>query len=106
MTPEIDIRPQDLAMVQAIVRTHLPSDARVMVFGSRAKPPARRGADLDLAVDLGRALTSEESFQLAEAFDESDLPYKVDVLDLTTAQEPFKSIITPDLKPLPRLPHA
>jgi hypothetical protein len=33
-------------------------------------------SDLDLAIDAGRRLTLDEVASLAEAFSESDLPYK------------------------------
>lgn len=46
---------------------------------------------------------SDETFQPADAFMESDLPYKIRVIDLPAAQEPFKSIISRDMKPLPPL---
>lgn len=101
MTHTPDIRPQDLAMVQAILQQHLPNERKVWVFGSRAKPNARRGADLDLAVDLGRTMTSHEAFLLSDAFMESDLPYKVDIVDWNHLNEPFKSMIDHDRNPLP-----
>jgi predicted nucleotidyltransferase len=41
--------------------------------------PGRRYSDLDLAIDAGRGLTLDEIAGLAEAFSDSDLPYKVDL---------------------------
>ena len=37
---------------------------------------ARRYSDLDLAIDAGRRLTSDEAPTLREAFEECDLPYR------------------------------
>ena len=51
------------------------------MFGSRATGRARRYSDLDLAIDAGRRLTLDEIAGLAEAFSDSDLPYKVDLAD-------------------------
>ncbi len=93
MTALIDIRPCDLAITQEILRKYLPAEAKVWVFGSRATWTTKRGSDLDLAIDAGRPLTRAESNNLADAFDESDLPYKVDVVDMQTVSESFRPYI-------------
>jgi predicted nucleotidyltransferase len=90
---EICVRPHDLAAVRAILAAHLPADALVWVFGSRANGRARRGSDLDLAVDAGRVLSREEASDLAYAFEESDLPYTVDVVDLRQITPAFRAAI-------------
>jgi predicted nucleotidyltransferase len=100
LTARVDIRPQDLTIVRHILRANLPASAQVFVFGSRATGRTRRSSDLDLAVDLGRPLTRKESATLAEAFDESDLSYRVDVVDLNGVSESFKAIIEQDRTPL------
>ena len=92
----IDIRPTDLAIVQHILRDALPSDVRVWVFGSRALWTTKHSSDLDLAIDAGRILTREESTALADGFDESDLPYKVDVVDMHTVSDNFRKIVERD----------
>lgn len=102
MTPTISIRPQDLAIVQTIVGAGLPADAQVWVFGSRAKGTTRRGADLDLAIDAGRRLKQAERIALNEAFEESDLPYTVDVVDMHEVSEQFRAIIDEHKIALPR----
>jgi predicted nucleotidyltransferase len=88
----IAIPPRDLA----ILRATLPTDARVWVFGTRARGSPRRASDLDLAVDAGRPLTTAESAGLNEAFAESDLPYTVDVVDWRTLDSAFGEIIDRD----------
>jgi predicted nucleotidyltransferase len=60
---------------------HLPRGSMVWVFGSRATGRARPLSDLDLAIDAGRHLTLDERAILAEAFSDSDLSYKVDIVD-------------------------
>jgi predicted nucleotidyltransferase len=89
----LDIRPHDLETVRAILRATLPPDARIWVFGSRAKGVSRRGSDLDLAIDAGRPLTLAETTALNDAFDNSDLPYTVDVVDWALTSEAFRTII-------------
>lgn len=98
---QVDIRPKDIEIVRSILRRNLPEDASVWVFGSRAQGKARRGADLDLALDAGRPLSKSESYALADAFEQSDLPYTVDVVDLRTVTESFKAIIEAEKVLLP-----
>jgi type I restriction enzyme S subunit len=77
----IDLPADHRRLVLDILRAHLPQHTRTWVFGSRATGRARRHSDLDLAIDAGRRLTLDEIARLAEAFGESDLPYKVDLVD-------------------------
>lgn len=91
--PAVDIRPQDLVIVRRILLAHLPPSAKVWVFGSRARGTARRGSDLDLAIDAGRTLTINEIGMLQEEFEESDLPYKVDIVDMAAVQSSFRDKI-------------
>lgn len=68
-------------LVVDILRANLPRRSKIWVFGSRATGRAKRYSDLDLAIDAGRPLTLDEMARLAELFSDSDLPYKVDVID-------------------------
>src|SRR5205823_8281589 len=54
---------------------------------------SRRYSDLDLAIDAGRPVTLDELAQLAEAFRESDLPYKVDIVDWRSIDDRFRQMI-------------
>ena len=90
MTPGLDVAPQWYALVQDILRRHAPRPCRVVAFGSRVKGRARRFSDLDLAFDAGRPLTVADTAPLEEAFDESDLPWRVDIVDLATCSETFR----------------
>ena len=101
MNKSIDIRSVDLKIVQTILNNTLDKNARVYVFGSRALGTTKRASDLDLAIDLGRALDRKENTQLVLAFEDSDLPYKVDIIDLHSVEESFKKIIEKDQVPLP-----
>lgn len=100
MTPKIDIRPEDHKIVLIILRAYLPATASVFVFGSRAVGKTKRASDLDLAIDVGGPLSQIQSSNLAQAFEESDLPYKVDIVDLCQVTETFKNLIVKDMKAL------
>jgi uncharacterized protein len=77
----IDLPAEHRRLVLNILRANLPQSTKVWVFGSRATGRARRYSDLDLAIDAGRPLTLDEIAGLTEAFSDSDLPYKVDLID-------------------------
>jgi predicted nucleotidyltransferase len=93
VTAEIDLRDEDREIVVTILRDILPKEARVHVFGSRAGSLARPASDLDLAIDISRPLSLDEHAALNEGFEESDLPYKVDIIDLHSVSSQFKSLI-------------
>jgi predicted nucleotidyltransferase len=95
------MRSSDLLIVQLILQNILPKNSKVWVFGSRAKGTTKRSSDLDLAIDAGRVLLKAESSALFHAFEESDLPYKVDVADLYTVNETLKMIIDKEKISLP-----
>jgi len=82
MNRKIDLKPEHRDMVLAILREYLPEDAKVWVFGSRATGRARRGSDLDLAIDIGQALSPDTETKLRFAFEDSDLPWTVDIVDM------------------------
>jgi len=71
----------------------LPKDPQVWIFGSRAKGKARRGSDLDLAIDLGRPIMQPEKILLSEVFAQSNLPYTVDIADIRTVSDKFQAIL-------------
>lgn len=91
----LDIRPDHLEIVRDILRRHVPQYA-VSAFGSRAKSTAKMYSDLDLCIHTDRALDFSTLGALNDDFAESDLPYKVDVVDWATTSEAFRKIIERD----------
>nr|WP_228518410.1 MULTISPECIES: nucleotidyltransferase domain-containing protein [unclassified Gluconobacter] len=64
-------------------------DREVRAFGSRVTGKAKPFSDLDLAVMGDGPLPLETRARLEEAFSESDLPWKVDILDQALADTFF-----------------
>ena len=89
----IDLEARYLRAVRAILRQHVP-DCEVWVFGSRVGSSSKRFSDLDLAVVSPSALPARRLALLANAFEESDLPIKVDVVDLQSTSASFRQRIT------------
>lgn len=94
-TPLIDIHPDHWAIVRRILQKHVPQYA-VWAFGSRAKWSAKEYSDLDLAIITDKPLPLSVSAALEEDFSESDLPWKVDVVDWATTSEVFHKVIAQD----------
>lgn len=94
-TPLIDIRPDHWEIVQRILQEHVPN-LEVWAFGSRAKWNAKAFSDLDLAIITDEPLPIDTSAALNEAFSESDLPWKVDVVDWASVGDGLKKAIKRD----------
>ena len=99
-TQALDIETQDLQIVKTILRKHLPAHASVYVFGSRIKGNAKKFSDLDLAIDNNMPLDSNLLAELNFDFEESDLPYKVDVVDWNAISQSFQQAIHEHAQPL------
>lgn len=88
----VDIGSNQLSEVRTILRKIVP-DATVWVFGSRITGKAKRFSDLDLALISDKPIASETIWDLRESFSDSDLPFRVDVIDLASVSADFKLIV-------------
>ena len=89
----LDIAPEHLAIVQAVLKKNVPQRI-VWAFGSRVKGTAKPYSDLDLAVVGDTPLSWVELAGLADDFSNSDLPWKVDIVDWANTSEEFRQIIS------------
>jgi predicted nucleotidyltransferase len=92
MTASIDLDPRDLETVEGILRQYIP-EHEVWAFGSRVRGTAREHSDLDLVVRTTRPLLPAQLGDLKEAFELSNLPMKVDILDGSTLTPNFQDIV-------------
>lgn len=92
----LDISPDHLKIIKEILKRHLQSTAVTWAFGSRVTGKAKKFSDLDLVIDAGEPLSLDILSRLAFDFEESDLPYKVDIIDWNTISEQFRNIIMHD----------
>ena len=88
----IDLSPYQLEIVLNILKKHVPQ-FEVRAFGSRYKWTAKDYSDLDLVIVGNAILDRKIIYDLQEAFSESDLPIRVDVLDWYAISDEFKQII-------------
>jgi len=91
----LDVRADHLKIVQDILSTHVP-DREVWAFGSRITGKPKKTSDLDLAIIGDTPLDFGTLAALRDAFSESRIPYKVDVVDWAATSETFRNIIRKD----------
>ena len=97
----IDLNPHHLETVNTILAEHVP-ECEVRAFGSRATWTAKDYSDLDLAIVGKGPLEWKALGRLKEAFEESNLPMRVDVLDWHSISESFRKAIKRDCVVLQR----
>lgn len=92
----------DLALVQRILAQHLPPDVSVMAYGSRVTGRNLKPfSDLDLCLSAGAwSLPDGLIAQVRQAFEDADLPFRVDVVDRAQCDAAFIAAIDRDCIPL------
>lgn len=74
-----------------------PEDCRVFVFGSQASGRAKKFSDFDIGLKSSKTIPWWKLAAIDEAFEESDLPYTVDVVDFNLVSEKFKKVAEKNL---------
>ncbi len=95
MTGSVDLSPAHRATVERILAEHVP-ECEVRAFGSRVTWTSRDPSDLDLAIVGKGPLDLRTLSRLNEAFEESILPMRVDVLDWHSISDNFREVIEQD----------
>jgi predicted nucleotidyltransferase len=88
----IDLPDTHLAVVKTLLHQYIPQ-YEVWAFGSRVDGTAKRHSDLDVVIRGQKEINIQQISNLRLAFEESDLPFRVDVLDWHTLSDEFKAII-------------
>lgn len=87
------LSPEERDLVLKILKQQVP-EYEVVAFGSRVHGKNLKPfSDLDLAVKARKPLSTAVLASLRNAFSESNLPFKVDVVDWASASEAFRAII-------------
>lgn len=88
----IDLSDKQLSLVRDILQQYV-TGLEVRAFGSRVKGHAKDYSDLDLVVVDKDRLNRKVIYALQDAFEESALDIKVDVLDWNAISTGFQQII-------------
>lgn len=87
--PDTGLTSEDIEIIHSIFRKY-PSVKHVKIFGSRANGRYKNGSDIDLVI-LNNDFKCEDIASIRSDFEESALPYFVDIID-------YKSITNNNLK--------
>ena len=90
-SPTLQLSEKHRAMIRALLARHLPG-TEVWAYGSRVRGTARPWSDLDLVAFAGPAQKNAVA-ELREAFEESDLPFRVDLFMWDEIPDSFKQNI-------------
>lgn len=71
-------------------------DAKIYLFGSRAKNTHTERSDIDIAIDAGRKMTMTERGQINTMIDALNIPQTTDVVDFNNAPQALKDNIIKD----------
>ena len=87
----MNVTEESIREAQTIVRRVVGSlPVRVFLFGSRALETSRPTSDIDLALLPDGPIPTDLVARLRDEFEESAIPYAVDVIDLSLVDEGFR----------------
>ncbi len=69
-----------------------PKEHQAFVFGSRTTGKAKKYSDYDIGIRGKKPVASNTMILIEEALEESDLPYKIDIVDFSLVSVDFKKV--------------
>lgn len=88
----IKLSEKELEIVKAILKAHVPS-YEVLVFGSRYSGNVHEHSDLDIAIKGPGKLDILLLADIRDDFQNSDLPFRVDIVDFNGISPEFQKVI-------------
>lgn len=83
---------KQLNIIKEIVFSRLdPKRYTVFIFGSRSTGVNEKFSDIDIGIE-GQKLPIETKIDIEDAFEVSDLPYRVDFVDFSTVSSKFRQV--------------
>ena len=79
-----------LKTIKTILNSNLPKNYKAFIFGSRATNNNRPFSDIDLGILGSKPLPSKNYVNLVQALEDSDIPYRTDVVDFASVTSKFK----------------
>jgi len=97
----LNVPDNQLHELKQILQAHLPNTAKIYAFGSRTNNTARTNSDLDLLIKNPNQIPWNILAETEEALSESELPFRVDLLDSHRLTDEFLNEITSSAVLLP-----
>lgn len=88
----IDVPASQLRLLEEMIRAEMP-DVEVWAFGSRINGTAKPWSDLDLVLVRDEKLPFDRYLQLRNLFEESDLSFRVDLMDFHRLNPSFQEVV-------------
>jgi len=88
----IDVKPIEWEIIKNILSQIIP-ERLVWAFGSRVNGNKKEFSDLDIVILGEKPLAQEKEADIHNAFINSDLPFKIDIIIWSRTSDKFKSII-------------
>ncbi len=77
-----------------------PEEYKVFIFGSRATGDSKKFSDYDIGIIGKKSVPWKTLALIEEALEESDLPFKVDIVDFSLVSSKFKKVALSNIKRL------
>lgn len=88
----LQVNPDHLTFIQKILSASLPH-SKFWLFGSRIQGTARQYSDLDIALVAQQPIPLSQLGQLDATFANSDLPFRIDLVDFHRISPQFQALI-------------
>lgn len=85
----------DKTTLITIIRRHVP-EAKIFLFGSRARGDYNPVSDIDIAIDAGHALPMYLLSDIREEVEESLIPFSVDIVDMYQISKELREQVMKD----------
>src|SRR5688572_3208977 len=82
-------------IIMPIIERYVP-EAKIILYGSRARGDFQEGSDIDIALDMGSKIDSSLMSSIMWDIDDSDLPILFDIVDFSKMTENMKKNILKD----------
>ena len=83
------------AIIVPIIVKYLPN-AKIILYGSRARGDLREGSDIDIAVDMGQKIDTLVISKIVGDLEKSRLPISFDIVDFWSVSEDMQKEILKD----------
>lgn len=77
-----------------------PLEYKVFIFGSRVNGKAKKFSDYDIGIIGKKSVPSATKILIEERLEESNLPYKIDIVDFSLVSSNFKKVALAKVKKL------
>ncbi len=87
-----NVKPEYKALILKAIAYHYP-EAKVILFGSRARGTNRPGSDIDLALNIGEPIKLHEMGRIRVTLENLLISLRMDIVDMHNIPEELEEII-------------